>query len=149
MSSLIFQPLLHDPLGWKPSKSTYVDHYRWKKYRTTSKDKKLSTYGQQLQRQLPKQQATQYLPLTSNGEQPINPVIVVNKNEDHQQPPPSPSEPISYRYSLSKTPVYIAEYNQRPVSADEVRKIFILLKNPLLFFIGRIKPLIQKHHNVQ
>jgi len=143
MSSVIFQPLLHDPLGWKPSNSTYVDHYKWRKYRATSKDKKMSTYGQKYQRELQKQQANQLLPLTSNGEQIINHVIVVNKNEDQQEL----QTPISYRYSPSKTPVYIVEYKQRPVSADGVRNIFILLKKSFLFF-SRIQSLIQEHHNV-
>ncbi len=119
---MIFQPLLHDPLGWKPSKSTYVDHYKWRKYRTTSKDRKVSTYGQQYQRQLQKQQANQTLPLTANGEQNVSRVILVNKNEDQPQTPPTP---ISYRYSPSKTPVYIVEYKQRPASANEVKDLFI------------------------
>ena len=117
---MIFQPLLHDPLGWKPSNSTYVDHYKWKKYRATIKDKKISTYGQQYQRQLQKKQLSQSLPLTTNSEQPISRVIVVKKNEDQQPPTPTP---ISYRYTPSKTPVYIVEYKQRPVSAAiEVRE---------------------------
>ncbi len=114
MSSMIFQPLLYDPLGWKPSNSTYVDHYKWRKYRTTSKDKKISTYGQQYQRKLQKQQINQCLPLTKNGEQTINPVVVVKKNEDQQE------LPISYRFTPSKTPVYIVEYNQRPATANGV-----------------------------
>lgn len=122
MSSVIFQPLLHDPLGWKSSNSTYTDHYKWRKYRSTSKDKKISSYGQQYQKQLQKlqqqqqqQQANQYLPITTNGEQTINHVIVVKKNEDNQE------RPVSYRYSPSKTPIYIVEYDQRPTSANRVR----------------------------
>jgi hypothetical protein len=123
-SSVIFQPLLHDPLGWKPSNSTYVDHYKWKKYRATYKDKQISTYSQQYQRQLQKKQLSQSLPLTTNSEQAISRVIVVKKSEDQQQPPP-PTTTISYRYSPSKTPVYIVEYKQRPASAAvEVRECF-------------------------
>lgn len=118
---MIFQPLLHDPLGWKPSKSTYVDHYKWKKYRTTSKDRKISTYGQQYQRQLQKQQANKSLPLTTNGEQTISRVILVKKPED-QQDEQQQQQPISYRFSPSKTPVYIVEYKKRPVSANAVRE---------------------------
>ncbi len=115
-TAMIFQPLLYDPVGWKPSKSTYVDHYKWKKYRATRKDKKISTYGQQYQRQLQKQQANQCLPLTPvNGEQTINRVIVVKNHEDKKETPP-----ISYRFSSSKAPVYIVEYKQRAVSANGV-----------------------------
>jgi hypothetical protein len=125
MSSVIFQPLLHDPLGWKSSNSTYNDHYKWKKYRSTSKDKKISTYGQQYQRQLQKQQC---LPLTTNGEQTINRVIVVKNNEENQE------RPISYRYSPSKTPVYIVEYKQRPMSADAVTNFFFLFLKINFFF---------------
>lgn len=120
MSSLIFQPLLHDPLGWKPNRSTYVDHYKWRKYRATSKDKKVSAYGQQYQRKLQKQQqqlVNQSLPLTTNTEQIVNRVILVKKDEDLQVP----STPAPYRYSPSKTPVYIVEHKPRPTSANEVR----------------------------
>jgi hypothetical protein len=124
MSSVIFQPLLHDSLGWKSSNSTYNDHYKWKKYRSKSKDKKVSTYSQQYIRQLQKQQS---LPLTTNGEQTINRVIVVKKNEDNQE------RPNSYGYSPSKSPVYIVEYKQRPASANAVNK-FILKKNNFIFF---------------
>lgn len=119
MSSLIFQPLLHDPLGWKPNRSTYVDHYKWRKYRATSKDKKISAYGQQYQRKLQKQQqqqlANQSLPLTTNNEQSVNRVILVKQDEDQQVA----STPAPYRYSPSKTPVYIVEHKPRSASENE------------------------------
>ncbi|CAF2704610.1 unnamed protein product [Rotaria sp. Silwood2] len=116
MSSVIFQPLLHDPLGWKPSNSTYTDHYKWRKYRSTSKDKKVSTYGQKYQRQLQKQQqkqTNQCLLVASNEEQTNNSVIVVKKPEDNQD------RPASHRSTSSKAPVIIVEYKQRPTTANE------------------------------
>ena len=122
MSSVIFQPLLHDPLGWKSSNSTYTDHYKWRKYRATSKDRKVSTYGQQFQKQLQKQQPS----VASNQEQTIKSVDLVNKNDDNQ------GRPISYRYSALKTPpeqppVYIVEYKQRPSSTRAVSLLEINL----------------------
>lgn len=110
---MVFQPLLHDPLGWKPSKSTYVDHYKWKKYRTTSKDRKISTYGQQHQRELQRQ--TSALKATED-EQPIERVIFVKKGENRSTTP--------YRFSASKTPVIIVDCQKRPVLANEVRDFF-------------------------
>jgi len=119
MSSMIFQPLLHDPLGWKPSKSTYVDHYKWRKYRATSKDKKISTYSQQYQRneQKKQQQQQQQLPLKLIPDEQDR-VILVKKRENQSAP--------TYRFSPSKTPVLIVEcqQRQRPISANEVRRSF-------------------------
>lgn len=114
MSSVIFQPLLHDPLGWKPSRSTYVDHYKWRKYRATSKDKKTSIYGQQYQRKLQKQQQANVNLATD--EQNVNRIVLVKKDEDQQVP----STPSPYRYSPAKTPVHIVEPKRRPISANEV-----------------------------
>lgn len=119
MSSLIFQPLLHDSLGWKPTTSTYADHYKWRKYRISNKDKKVSNYGQKYQRQLRKQQqklANQSLPLTLNEEQTTHSVTIEKKNEDNQE------RPVSHQSSSSKSTVYIIENKQRPVSTSEVRK---------------------------
>jgi hypothetical protein len=128
MSSVIFQPLLHDPLGWKSSNSTYADTFTWKKYRKTNKDKKFSAYGQQYQKQLQKQQTNNSLPPTANDEQTIQRVILVKKNEENRGPTPA-----SCRYSPSKTPtavieeppVLIVDYKQRPASTNRV-SLFIL-----------------------
>jgi hypothetical protein len=126
MSSVIFQPLLHDPLGWKSSNSTYNDHFQWTKYRSNNKDKKLSTYGQQYQRQQQKQKLQQTnicLPLVTNEEETIQRVSLVNKNDDKR------ASSVSHRSSPLKTPpmtaveeppVLIAEYKQRPVSTNRV-----------------------------
>ena len=125
MSSVIFQPLLHDPLGWKPSNSTYADHYKWRKCRSTSTDKKSSIYAQQYQRRLRKQQyqqqkqANQCVPVTLNGEQKINTAIFLKKAEDNQE------QLVSRRSSPSKTPVYVIEDKQQLATADEVTKFFI------------------------
>ncbi|CAF2139808.1 unnamed protein product [Rotaria magnacalcarata] len=119
MSSVIFQPLLHDPLGWKPSNSTYTDHYKWRKYRTTSKDRKISNYGQQYQRQIQKQQQqlqkqlNKSLPEVSSEEQTNNSVIVVKNFEDNQE------RCVSHRSSPTKTPVVTVEYKQRQTTANE------------------------------
>lgn len=120
MSSVIFQPLLHDPLGWKPCNSTYADHYKWRKYRTTSKDRKISSYGQQYQRKLHKQQQkllNQSLPVTLHEKQANNTVIVVEKAEDNQE------RPGSQRSSATKTPVVVVEHKERPTTSYEVLKI--------------------------
>ena len=93
MSSVIFQPLLHDPLGWKSSNSTYTDHYQWKKKRLTRKDKILSTYGQQYQRQVQRQKENQQQlqrvtlarPVATNDEQTIQRVASVKKSDDRQE----------------------------------------------------------------
>ncbi|CAF0951670.1 unnamed protein product [Rotaria sordida] len=124
MSSVIFQPLLHDPLGWKSSNTTYADTFKWRKYRSTSKDKKISTYGQQYQKQLRKQQQklqqpNAYLSSTTNEEQIIQRVIPTKKDEENQR-----VTPVSYRCSSSKTApaiidensVSIIEYKQRSAS---------------------------------
>jgi hypothetical protein len=121
MSSVIFQPLLYDPLGWKSSKSSYTDHYKWRQYGSISKDKFMSTYGQRFHRQLRKQKAAnQSLPLTTNEEQPPNRIIVLRKYDDDREPP------ISYRYLPTKTPVYIVEHKQRPASTNVVRNFLYL-----------------------
>jgi hypothetical protein len=119
MSSVIFRPLLHDPLGWKSSNSTYADHYKWRKYRATNKDKKISSYGQQYQMQLQKQQTNDYLPIASNQEQTVKRAVTANKTDDNQ------GQSVSYRCSALKTPaeqppVYIVEYKQRPTSTNGV-----------------------------
>ncbi len=127
MSSVIFQPLLHDPLGWKASNTTYTDTFIWKKPRLTSKDKRISAYGQQYQRQMQKQQKLQQtknsLPPTTNEEQTIQRVILVNKNEEDRRPTPS-----SRGRTPSKTPSVVSEeppailieYKQRSASTNKV-----------------------------
>jgi hypothetical protein len=83
MSSVIFQPLLHDSLGWKTSNSTYADSYKWKKDRSSNKDKRISTYGQQYQKELQKQQKLQQtnasLPPVTNEGQTIQRIVLVKK----------------------------------------------------------------------
>lgn len=132
MSSVIFQPLLHDPLGWKQSNTTYVDTYKWKNYRSSSKDKRISAYGQQYQRQLQKQQKLQQincLPTATNEEQTSQQVFLMKKNEENRGTTAS-----STRSSLSKTPpvlasdqppAFIVEYKQRSASTNRVR-LFII-----------------------
>ncbi|CAF3397132.1 unnamed protein product [Rotaria sp. Silwood1] len=123
MSSVIFQPLLHDPLGWKSSTTTYADTFKWRKYRSTSKDKKISAYGQQYQRQLRKQQEQQKLQQTNsclssttNEEQIIQRVIPTKKNEENRE-----VTPISYRCSSSKTAPAIIEDHSVPIVENKQR----------------------------
>jgi hypothetical protein len=127
MSSVIFQPLLHDSLGWKTSNSTYADSYKWKKDRSSNKDKRISTYGQQYQKELQKQQKLQQtnasLPPVTNEGQTIQRIVLVKKNDDQRR-----STSSSHRYSPSKTPpavteeppAFIVEYKQRPASINRV-----------------------------
>lgn len=89
MSSVIFQPLLHDPLGWKASNTTYADHYQWRKQRLTRKDKIVSPYGQKFQRELQRQKEQQ----AKSAHRSTPSLIVVPKIEE---------EPIPYRISSVK-----------------------------------------------
>ena len=89
MSSVIFQPLLHDPLGWKASNTTYTDHYQWRKQRLTRKDKIVSPYGQKFQRELQRQKEQQ----AKSAHRSTPSLIVVPKIEE---------EPIPHRISSVK-----------------------------------------------
>lgn len=124
MSSVIFQPLLHDPLGWKSLNSTYADTFTWKNYRPSNKDKRISKYGQQYHRQLKKQQQQQQKtnvcsPLGENEEQTIRPLIVRKKIEQNRG-----LTPASLRSSPSKTPSVLNEESliskQRAASINRV-----------------------------
>jgi hypothetical protein len=124
MSSVIFQPLLHDPLGWKSLNSTYADTFTWKNYQPSNKDKRISKYGQQYHRQLKKQQQQQQKtnvcsPLGENEEQTIRPLIVRKKIEQNRG-----LTPASVRSSPSKTPSVLNEESliskQRAASINRV-----------------------------
>ena len=134
MSSVIFQPLLHDPLGWKSSKSTYTDHYKWKKYRSASKDKKLSSYSQGHRQQAAKQPVAvlHTLPTVNHEQETIKPIVFVNKNEENR------GRTVTYRSASAKTPteqapVYIVEQRQRPVSASEVSEAENFLQHSIVY----------------
>lgn len=124
MSSVIFQPLLHDALGWKASNSTYTDMYTWKMERPHNKEKKISPYGQQYQRQMRKQQKLQeknaslpsVLSAVTSEEQTIQPLVLVKDNRSAMS--------ASHRSSPSKTPPLVHEEPstiQRPASIIRVR----------------------------
>ena len=124
MSSLIFQPLLHDPLGWKASNSTYTDTFTWKMDRPSNKSKISSPYGQQYQKELRKQQKLQRknasLPSVAfNEEQTIEPLVLVKENRSVTS--------ASHRFSpSSKTPPIVSEEPsaiQRPPSINRVQFI--------------------------
>lgn len=121
MSSVIFQPLLHDPLGWKSTKSTYADHYKWKKYRSASKDKKkLTKYSQhQNHHAVPTTAATPITTITST-EQTIKPIVLTNKTEENR------GRTSALRSASAKTPVteHIEE-KIRPVSVHEVSAFYL------------------------
>jgi hypothetical protein len=122
MSSVIFQPLLHDSLGWKTTNSTYADTYTWKKLRKVNKNKKFSPYGQQNQKQKQKQINTP-LPLTINDEQTIEPVSLVKKNEENRGITPASNRSASSKVPSGVTeelPVLVVEYKQRPASTNRV-----------------------------
>jgi hypothetical protein len=122
MSSVIFQPLLHDSLGWKTTNSTYADTYTWKKLRKVNKNKKFSPYGQQNQKQKQKQINTP-LPLTINDEQTIEPVSLVKKNEENRGITPASNRSASSKVPTGVTeelPVLVVEYKQRPASTNRV-----------------------------
>ena len=109
MSSVIFQPLLHDPLGWKASNTTYTDHYQWKKQRLTRKDKIVSPYGQKFQRQLQRQKdqptlvqrSTPSLPVSVIQEEAIPYRIASVKKTDDERRPSGSSK--STRQASSKS----------------------------------------------
>ena len=126
MSSVIFQPLLHDPLGWKSSNTTYADTFTWKNYRPTNKDKRVSKYGQRYQKQIKhqQQQTNVCLSLGTNEEQIIRPVVVGKKIGENRDP-----TPVSFRSSPSKTPTTpppvvneesLLTPKQRPASINRV-----------------------------
>ena len=135
MSSVIFQPLLHDPLGWKASNSTYTDIYTWKMERPNNKEKKISPYGQQYQRQMRKQQKNASLPsvlsAVTSEEQTIQPLVLVKDNRSIMS--------ASHRSSPSKTPPIVHEEPstiQRPASIIRVRS-FSLSYIAFFFLSGR------------
>jgi hypothetical protein len=124
MSSVIFQPLLYDPLGWKPSNTTYTDTFKWRNYAPINKEKKLSPYGQEYLRQIRKQQQkTVYLLQPANEEQSAPRMILVKKNEENREVPSG-----SYQFTRSKTlpvvvedhTVPVAEHKKRPASTYKV-----------------------------
>jgi len=156
MSSVIFQPLLHDPLGWKSSNSTYADTFTWKSNRSSNKDKRISTYGQQYQRMLQKQkklkQKNNGLPSATNEEQTIQRIILVEKNKKNRGP-----TPVSDRYSQSKTPpavieeppAVIIEDKQRSTSTNRVSLFIIqIIINKIIIFL-RKPPVVQEYHSIR
>ncbi|CAF1337479.1 unnamed protein product [Adineta steineri] len=119
MSSILFQPLLHDPLGWKQSNTTYNDTFKSRSYAgpSNSTEKKLSPYGQQYQRLMRKQQeqmklyrSNPYFEDSSYEEEeqqlPTPRVILWKKNEEFQEAP-------SAVYQLSRS-------NTMPVASDDL-----------------------------
>jgi hypothetical protein len=135
MSSVIFQPLLHDPLGWKAANTTYTDTFKWRNYAPINKEKKLSPYGQEYLRQMRKQQqkmnfqpTNAYLLQPANEEQTAPRMILVKKNEENREVPSG-----SYQFSRSKTlpvvvedhAVPVAEHKKRPASTYKV-SLFII-----------------------
>ena len=59
MSSVVFQPLLHDPFGWKRPNTTYKDHFKRVQDLYAAKNKIISPYSQLSQRRLAKATADQ------------------------------------------------------------------------------------------
>ena len=105
MSSLIFRPLLHDPLGWKSNKSTYADHYKWKKYRSGSKEKKRFS-----------RPSAAVPPTTATPVTTIQPIVLTNKTEENR------ARTSALRSASAKTPATepIIEEKIRPASVREV-----------------------------
>lgn len=119
MSSIIFQPLLHDPLGWKASNSTYTDTFTWKMERPSNKSKLNSPYGQQYQREIRKQQKLKQKNASSpsiafSEEQTIEPLSLVKPNRVVKSASCRSSPPI-----VNEEPSTI----QRPPSINRVRSL--------------------------
>lgn len=123
MSSMIFQPLLHDPLGWKSNKSTYADHYKWKKYRSGTKEKKrYSDYSQTSHRAPPTTAtATTIIP----SEQTIKPIVLLNKTEENR----GRTSVTNKTPPLDQTPVN--KGNEEKVRAASVHQVSPLRLVPL------------------
>lgn len=128
MSSIIFQPLLHDPLGWKQSTSTYTDTYVWKTLRA-NKNAKLSKYGQQYQKEFEKQQKLQ----ERNQQETIDRILATNQVV--RSPTKTPS------VALDQPPVLIVEYKPRPPSANRVCLLIFIVSDNLDWFLFRRKPI--------
>lgn len=119
---MIFQPLLHDPLGWKSTNTTYNDTFKSRNYGSVNKEKKPSPYGQEYQRQMRKRQR-QIKFQSTNEEEPTPRVILLKKCEENREVPSG-----SYQLSRSKTlpvtvedpPALMAEYKNRPTSTYKV-----------------------------
>jgi hypothetical protein len=126
MSSVVFQPLLHDPLGWKSSNTTYADTFTWKNYRPTNKDKRVSKYGQRYQKQIKKQQqqTNVCLSLEANEEQTIQPVIVGKKFGENRDPTPASVRSSPWKTPTPPPPPVVNEGSltpkQRPASINRV-----------------------------
>lgn len=136
MSSVIFQPLLHDPLGWKSSNTTYADAFKWRKYRSTSKDKKISPYGQQYQKQLRKQQQQQQQqfqetnlfdpPATTTGEQINQRATPTKRTEENREGTKLSNRCQSSKSApaaLDQSQISNAENKQRPASNNRVSRL--------------------------
>ncbi|CAF1325926.1 unnamed protein product [Adineta ricciae] len=124
MSSALFQPLLHDPLGWKPPTTTYSDTFKNRTYGTSSNtQKKLSPYGQEYQKQLRKQQQQMklfrknpYFVQSFSDEQSTPRIIFLEKNnEEYREQPPA-----AYQLTRSKTLPAFSE--EKPTFAAECQK---------------------------
>ena len=125
MSSIIFQPLLHDPLGWKQSKSTYADTYVWKTIRA-NKNAKLSKYGQKHQKETKKQEKLEEI----NRQETISQIISKNKSPTPVLPRSPVKTPPAVVEQLMTLPV---EYKQRTPSVNRVS--FIVDKSLILFVL--------------
>lgn len=109
MSSIIFQPLLHDPLGWKQSNSTYADTYVWKALQA-NKNIKLSKYGQQHQKEMKKMQKLQEI----NRQEAISQIISKNKSPS----PVLPRSPVKTPPAVVEQSMTLpVEYKQRTPSS--------------------------------
>ena len=152
MSSVIFQPLLHDPLGWKASNTTYADTYTWKNYRTSNKDKRISAYGQQYQRQLQKQQKLQQtnasLPTVTTNEEQTNLRLVSGKKNEESRGTTPASQRATPPVVTEKSPILIVEHKQRSASVNRVRLFIFLTLHNRMILLFRNQTVLLEHPSV-
>lgn len=111
MSSVIFQPLLHDPLGWKPTGTTYGEHFQWRKVRINRKDKIVSPYGQKYLRQKSQDQIkrTNSAAQRSTNEENLVPTRVVSSKKSSEERQSSPTITVPTRPPSSKSAPAVLE----------------------------------------
>ncbi|CAF1468298.1 unnamed protein product, partial [Didymodactylos carnosus] len=128
MSSVVFQPLLHDSIGWKNPNTTYTDHYKWKQYRLTLKDKKVSSYGQEYQKQQQQKIQQQSQNASKSEHLQPQPIMTIKRVENRLEKRPDENDVKSVKvkndFTLNEDtndsgkPVYIVEWKRRPTSTS-------------------------------
>ncbi|CAF1018408.1 unnamed protein product [Didymodactylos carnosus] len=132
MPSVVFQPLLQNSIGFKNLNSTYADHYKWKQYHHTLKDKKISPYGQEYQKQQLKiQQQSNKSPKSEHSQSESLMTIKRVENRQEKRSDDNNVKSVKFKHddtliddpNDSEKAVYIVEWKRRPSSTIENQSV--------------------------